>query len=471
MNGSNGIDGSRHAADFIDNKDSLPEKSKAKWHSREASPTDVETELTPNADMDRVDYPILERSARFSTLGIDSGRDSLSSDDLDSESGSLSLGGREHYGSIDDGFVEETGASSLPLNLESAVLSKELGSGRFGKVYLVEQDIDNKRTCYFALKTAQGDSREEKEANLAKLKHEVEVLEVLGVHPNIVECGGFAKVDQEEGVLFGLIQGPDLSGLNNKLCEQFEKGDITLHELSDTLAFLEQQKLDAMLYLQEANRIHGDLKASNFMWDSESKLLKLIDFGQSASCAGDGRVVCGHEDYTPPEAIDSLQGSAHAVKANIAIDNYALGQMQFMMHDYLLGGKGHAFSNGAKTEGLAPSQRTEKAFLFRQAMKAFTTPKEDGSYQKVIEDVSFDELMMQISEKDQPATFDPLYDKATEMYEKMQVLKPMADYACRFMHPIAEHRATAQEMMNHPWIINRSTDIDRIENIIAAAAA
>lgn len=472
MSKSTGIDSSRQASNLIDDKKVLPERNKAQWNSREAEQVDTENMLPTDQPMDKVDNPIHDRSARLSTSSIDSGIDTLTSAEIDSGLESLSSLDRDFLlNSMDEGFSEKLDLSSNPLAFDNGILGKELGSGRFGKVYLVEQKTEGKNTQSFALKTAQGRSKEEKKSNLEKLQHEVQVLKALGKHPNIVECGGLVKVDGEVGVLFGLIEGPDLSKLNNNLCELFEKGEISLEELSATFAFLEEQKLDAMTHLQVEGFVHGDLKPSNFMWDSESKLLKLIDFGQSVSCRGEERIVCGHEDFTPPEAINSLQGSAHSVPASITIDSYSLGQMPFMMYDYLLGGQGHAFNNGAKTQGLSPGQRTEKAFLFRQAMRDFTEPNSDGSYKRVIEDISFDELMMQISEKDQPTKFDPLYDKAAGTYQRMQVLKPMADYTCRFMHPIAEHRATANEMRNHPWVNQARKDVDRVMAIIDMAVA
>ncbi len=449
------------------NTESTPKVGKS--GSRTVSKVETSNRTPPSAAPNN--KPLTQRTVSKSSAA-DSGYASISDANVESVFNEQELEDENTPEGVTNNFrnnsIVDITDEILPLS--AAVISKELGNGRFGKVYLVEQRISENVQTY-AFKTAQGKKPEEIKSNLKKLQHEVDVLTSLGTHPNIVDCAGLKKVEQEEGVLFGLIKGPELGSINNALFELLEQGDISFAELNDSLAYLESQKLNAMSHLELENIVHGDLKPSNFMWDSDSKLLKLIDFGQSARIERGEKVVCGHEDYAAPEALGSLQGTQHAVPAKIAIDSYALGQMQFMTHNYLLGGSGHAFTNNAGVDNYSPGQRTEKAFRVRASLNDYATPNADGSFKKPIEEeLSFQGWMMHVSEHHKPKSFDELHDLATKFHSRQETLKPMKNYICQLMHPKAEDRATASTMQQHPWITSLETGSSRIQDIIQMAA-
>ena len=324
--------------------------------------------------------------------------------------------------------------------------SQLIGTGRFSRVHasrLLNNAGDN-IPCALKIPT---------QGNEDELNNERSLLQSLPKHPNIVQYYGTREVEHRKALLLEFIDGPSLDTLTSAL----DSKQLPVKDFFNALRFIEQQKFQALAHLMQHNIVHADLKPSNFMVSMPSCEVKLIDLGRSAYVGE--KVACGHEDYTPPEAIDSLQGKQQSdIKASVAIDSYAMGQMLFKLFSGLEDNEGLAFVNQAKLSGFKPSQRVEKAFLIKQALASFTQAKPDGSYQTVLPTTPGaikEHAFLMESGRSGAHSFDKINDSALVFEQEFTLLTDLIN--C-LMHPIAKKRLNAQAALQHPWFSEQTVD-------------
>ncbi len=190
---------------------------------------------------------------------------------------------------------------SVELGLESEQkisdfkILKELGTGSFGEVLLVQH---NKTNALYALKVI--DKRQLlKEAERNDLIREVEIMYKIH-HPNIVKLYGHFEDNTYCYLLMEYIEGGELYSYI-----QEEEGKSKLS--TEQIASIVRDVISAIYYLHNMNPpiIHRDIKPENILVNSNMKA-KLTDFGWSTYIKpGDVRnSICGTPVYMAPEMIN-----------------------------------------------------------------------------------------------------------------------------------------------------------------------
>ncbi|MGI9275346.1 MAG: protein kinase domain-containing protein [Endozoicomonas sp.] len=350
--------------------------------------------------------------------------------------------------------VDSLPQSSKPGTAEQLVenchIGKVLGSGANGEIHLLKDSSKTSGTSGFVLKTA----RKGRE-----LEREREIFERLGSHPNIVKCHGPVTVDGTSGLLLERINGPTLSLITFKLAALFEENKLSSQEYFNVLAYLEEQKFQAAAHLEQHKTVHGDIGPHNFMFDLDSGLVKLIDFGRSTPVGK--AMICGNLDFTPPEAIGAFFGTKLPTAASPTMDCYALGQMLYKtMASLDKDMTGEPYLHNANVNELASSQVSVRAQRLHEALNDYATPNDDGSYKQALTppaktEVQNDELLAESKRLKHVANFEQLY-QAVE--EAKQSRTQLTDLVNGLLHPVSPHRTTAQEALKHPWLTSRSID-------------
>lgn len=93
--------------------------------------------------------------------------------------------------------------------------------------------------------------------------------------------------------------------------------DVASHILSQVLA--------GLAYTHQHNICHRDIKPENIMFDPETGLVKIIDFGFACSSKEKLRVFCGTPSFMSPEIVSSREYSGPAA------DVWACGVILFLM--------------------------------------------------------------------------------------------------------------------------------------------
>ena len=189
---------------------------------------------------------------------------------------------------------------SVELGLESEqkisdfTILKELGTGSFGKVMLVQH---NKTNALYALKVI--DKRQlTKEVEKNDLIREVEIMYKIH-HPNIVKLFGHFEDNTNCYLLMEFIEGGELYSYIP------EDGQPKLS--TDQIATIVRDVISAIYYLHNMKPqiIHRDIKPENILIGA-NMIAKLTDFGWSTYIKpGDVRnSICGTPVYMAPEMIN-----------------------------------------------------------------------------------------------------------------------------------------------------------------------
>ncbi|CAH1241511.1 MAP3K14 [Branchiostoma lanceolatum] len=168
---------------------------------------------------------------------------------------------QEHEGFILDLHAEKLPPSDGRFRLEQQWWSiMELGSGRFGTVYL---------SCL---------ASEEQEFHFAAKKLDVtqvrrDELEICCCldNPYIAAHFGAVREGRETYIFMEFLEGYTLE----KIIDQYR----TLHQYM--ALFYLCQVFEGLVYLEEQRIVHSDIKAANMMVSSDGARLKLIDFGMA----------------------------------------------------------------------------------------------------------------------------------------------------------------------------------------------
>eukprot|EP00754_Rhynchopus_humris_P001310 Rhum_TRINITY_DN10782_c0_g2::Rhum_TRINITY_DN10782_c0_g2_i1::g.40306::m.40306 len=211
-------------------------------------------------------------------------------------------------------------------------LTKHLGSGRYGDVYLAEAGEKNNKRLY-ALKEvsrklfgggggggggkAGGGEAKNKGKDGSTLSKEVLVLMLIN-HPNVVKL--FEVLDDEsmkqQYLVLEYVDGGPIMTLNEKgvAAESPFPEDVTRNYF--------QQTVEGLAYLHNHNIIHKDIKPENLLVTRDRTTVKLADFGVSRLMASEddgSRDTSGTPLFLSPE---TCRGDFSSGKSN---DIWALG--------------------------------------------------------------------------------------------------------------------------------------------------
>lgn len=190
---------------------------------------------------------------------------------------------------------------------------KALGKGSFGSTYLA-RDLLRPGKPYCVVKRLTPSSKEPKFLKIVQrlFKTEAKILEQVGKHEKIPQLLAYIEENEE----FFLIQ-------------EYIKGKTILKELKDKGKYSEKEVLilieeiiSILIFIQEYNLIHRDIKPDNIIRRHSDNSIVLIDFGavKQISRQGDQKtVIVGNEGYAAPEQL--------AGQPSLSSDIYATGMV------------------------------------------------------------------------------------------------------------------------------------------------
>ncbi|OMJ72145.1 hypothetical protein SteCoe_29483 [Stentor coeruleus] len=189
------------------------------------------------------------------------------------------------------------------------VISKEIGSGAFGKVFLAE---DRKSLSLRAVKVIQ----KIRVQDFQTFVNEIEILKKLD-HPNIVNI---IESYENERICYIVLEHCRGGELFDRL--------IKLNHFTEIqAALIMKQLLSAMIYIHNNNICHRDLKPENCLYitEDENSELKIIDFGFSVQAKEEDLFhdLTGTLYYIAPEMIS---GSYTKV-----VDCWSLGVILYVL--------------------------------------------------------------------------------------------------------------------------------------------
>ena len=187
----------------------------------------------------------------------------------------------------------------------------DLGSGSFGRVYLVRHK-ENKKYC--AIKEIDKKKYKQIYGNCNLLYNEISIHSRL-VHNNIIRL---YNIYEDNEKIYLIME----YAVNGNLFEKIKESKKGLSEKIAFKYFI--QMVNAIYYLHQNNIIHRDIKPENILI-GKNNVLKLADFGWSKEIEFEKRsTFCGTLEYMAPEIVDSQN-------YDFSVDTWSLGILLYEM--------------------------------------------------------------------------------------------------------------------------------------------
>ena len=172
------------------------------------------------------------------------------------------------------------------------IFPKQLGSGSFGRVYLVSHN-DSKKL--FALKVIEKRKLMVSYGKLDIIYNEINIHSKLA-HENIIKLYNVHEDNENINIIMEYAEKGNLFQLISK-----EKTGLDESKAFDYFI----QVVNAVYYLHINNIIHRDIKPENILIGSDNKI-KLCDFGWAKELTLENRsTFCGTIEYMAPEIVGS----------------------------------------------------------------------------------------------------------------------------------------------------------------------
>ena len=172
------------------------------------------------------------------------------------------------------------------------IFPKQLGSGSFGRVYLVEHN-DTKKL--FALKVVDKRKLMVSYGKLDIIYNEINIHSKLA-HENIIKLYNIHEDNENIEIIMEYAENGNLYELISN-----EKGGLSESKAFDYFI----QVVNAVYYLHNNNIIHRDIKPENILIGNDNKI-KLCDFGWAKELTLENRsTFCGTVEYMAPEIVGS----------------------------------------------------------------------------------------------------------------------------------------------------------------------
>ena len=172
------------------------------------------------------------------------------------------------------------------------IFPKQLGSGSFGRVYLVSH---NESKNLFALKVIDKRKLMVSYGKLDIIYNEINIHSKLS-HENIIKLYNVHEDNENINIIMEYAE-------NGNLFELISKEKNGLEESKAFDYFI--QVVNAVYYLHNNNIIHRDIKPENILIGNDNKI-KLCDFGWAKELTLENRsTFCGTVEYMAPEIVGS----------------------------------------------------------------------------------------------------------------------------------------------------------------------
>ena len=172
------------------------------------------------------------------------------------------------------------------------IFPKQLGSGSFGRVYLVSHN-DSKKL--FALKVIDKRKLMISYGKLDIIYNEINIHSKLS-HENIIKLYNIHEDNESINIIMEYAEKGNLFQLISK-----EKSGLDESKAFDYFI----QVVNAVYYLHNNNIIHRDIKPENILIGNDNKI-KLCDFGWAKELTLENRsTFCGTVEYMAPEIVGS----------------------------------------------------------------------------------------------------------------------------------------------------------------------
>ncbi|RLN93023.1 hypothetical protein BBJ28_00019784 [Nothophytophthora sp. Chile5] len=186
--------------------------------------------------------------------------------------------------------LSERLAGNPKWEMDDFIVTKNLGQGKFGNVYLAKEKYSNVTVALKVLFK----SPLTRDGGACNLKREVEIQARLR-HPNVLRMHGYFY---DDSCVYLVLEYAPYGELYKELArEKF---------FSDAIAaYYVAQVVDALKYCHKCNVIHRDIKPENLLL-GYNQTIKLADFGWSVHAPQPynlRKTFCGTPDYLSPEML------------------------------------------------------------------------------------------------------------------------------------------------------------------------
>ena len=190
----------------------------------------------------------------------------------------------------------------------------ELGSGAYGRVYLVRH---NETKEEYALKVIEKKKLRNMYENFDIIYNEIKIQSKLE-HPNIIKLYSMDETDNEINIIMEYAK-------NGNLYQLITRNKTGFSEKIAFQYFI--QVVNAVYFLHENQIIHRDIKPENLLI-GENNTIKLCDFGWAKNLSLKNRSsYCGTVEYMAPEIIESEN-------YDYSVDIWSLG---ILLYELLMG--------------------------------------------------------------------------------------------------------------------------------------
>ena len=194
--------------------------------------------------------------------------------------------------------------------LSDFIILKQLGSGSFGHVFLVQHKITQAKYAIKAIDKRIG-------ANIQEMPYFIREIEIMYRvhHPNVVKLFGHFEDNNYCYFIMEYIPGGNIYSLVQRL------RPVTLQGIASIM----KDVISAVYFLHHMHPkiIHRDIKPENVLLDQGNRA-KLTDFGWSNYMEGGTKrtTVCGTPVYLAPEIINNMGHDEH-------VDIWCIGVLLF----------------------------------------------------------------------------------------------------------------------------------------------
>ena len=221
------------------------------------------------------------------------------------------------------------------MKVDNLILTKSLGKGAFGEVFLTKMEGRNELFATKRLDRAYS----EREENIKRLHNEIKVLQKVH-HPNIVGLIDLKKTKSHCYLVMEFCNGGDLTSCLKKYMAKYNKPFS-----EEIVQYLMRQIVSGLDALHSRNILHRDLKLDNILvcFNSENdknsinmmrSTAKITDFGFATilnSASPLAHTVLGTPTYMEPGLLNNMETRTRNQGYDQKVDIWSLGTLCYEM--------------------------------------------------------------------------------------------------------------------------------------------